>query len=64
VLSGMDLRVRMGMFEEESSPVERAASDSSVSQNSAEHLPLSASLDSFSQAVKWAVRAIEPSDLL
>jgi len=64
VLSGIDLRVRMGMFQRESIAVERTIFDSTGSQNNAEHLALLGSVDGFSQLVKWAVGAIEPSDLL
>ena len=64
VLSGIDLRVRMGMFEEESTRVVLAIFGSTGSRNDAEHLATLASVDGFTQSVKRAVWAIEPSDLL
>lgn len=64
VVSGIDPRVRVGMFEEESTPVVSVIFDLTCSQNEVQPLGLLGSLDGFSQLAKRAVSAIEPSDLL
>ena len=64
VLSRIDLRVRMGMFEEESTPVFPAIFSLTGSQNDVEHPALLGPLARLSQFVERAVWAIEPSDLL
>jgi len=48
VLSGIDLRVAMGMFEEELTPIIAAILDLTDSRNDAEHLAPLPSLDDFS----------------
>jgi len=63
-LSGMDLRVRMGMFEEEPTPVVPAIFELTDLQNDVKYPAPLGSLTGFSQLVKRAMWAMEPSDLL